>query len=267
MPCSRMVAFTVRELPYPDPLVARAIGKCATAVLATINPDGSPLAVPMWFVLDDAGPMTVVAWASMSGFGSGFGRIYHKGGNNQRQVELYAEDVPLASLVEQFDTPLYVYSRASLERHWHAFDGALARRPHLVCYAVKANSNLAVLAVLALVATALGGGQAAAADDEKVKELTIWFAREYTVPSQEQIDAFTEKTGITLKVDVQPDDNLFAQLIRMKRAGQKLPDVVHLDGFLRPVVAEAGVVVPIQDVVDQWAKEDPESFAQIYDAN
>ncbi len=126
--------------------------------------------------------------------------------------------------------------------------------------------GLAVLTVLTLAATAFGGGQAAA-QDEKVEELTIWFAREYTVPSQERLDAFTEKTGIKLKVDVQPDDNLFAQLIRMKRAGLKLPDVVHLDGFLRPVVAEAGVVVPIQDVVDQWEKDDPESFAQTYAAN
>jgi len=46
-------------------------------------------------------------------------------------------------------TPLYVYSRATLERHWMAFDQALGDHPHLVCYAVKANSNLAVLALLA----------------------------------------------------------------------------------------------------------------------
>lgn len=128
-------------------------------------------------------------------------------------------------------------------------------------------SGLAILAALALVVTAWSGGQVAASDDEKVTELTVWFAREYTVPSKKRLEAFAEKTGITLKVDVQPNDNLFAQLIRMKDAGQKLPDVVHLDGFLRPVVAKAGVVVPIQDVVDQWAKDDPKSFAQAYDAN
>lgn len=127
--------------------------------------------------------------------------------------------------------------------------------------------GLTVLAALALVATAWGGGQAAASEDKKVNELTIWFAREYTVPSKAQLDAFTKRTGIKLTVDVQPDDNLFAQLIRMKKAGLKLPDVVHLDGFLRPVVAEAGVVVPIQDVIDQWAKDDPKGFAQTYDAN
>lgn len=109
-------------------------------------------------------------------------------------------------------------------------------------------------------------GPAAAQSDEAVSELTAWFAREYTVPSREKLAAFKEETGITLSVDIQPNDNLFAQLIRMRDAGLDLPDIVHLDGFLRPVVAEAGVVVPIQDVVDQWAADDPDGFAQIYES-
>jgi len=62
---------------------------------------------------------------------------------------LCAEQVDLSALAAEHGTPLYVYSRATLERHWHAFNDALADRPHLVCYAVKANSNLAVLNVLA----------------------------------------------------------------------------------------------------------------------
>ena len=68
---------------------------------------------------------------------------------NYRNGELYAEDVPVASIAERFGTPAYVYSRATLERHYRAYDSALSGRPHLVCYAVKANSNLAVLNVLA----------------------------------------------------------------------------------------------------------------------
>jgi len=66
-----------------------------------------------------------------------------------RGAELHAEGVPLADIAARHGTPCYVYSRATLERHWHAFDGAFRDRPHLVCYAVKANSNLAVLNVLA----------------------------------------------------------------------------------------------------------------------
>ncbi|WP_136254851.1 diaminopimelate decarboxylase [Onishia niordana] len=66
-----------------------------------------------------------------------------------RDGVMYAEDVPLASVAERFGTPCYVYSRATLERHFRAYDDALGSHPHLICYAVKANSNLAVLNVLA----------------------------------------------------------------------------------------------------------------------
>ena len=68
---------------------------------------------------------------------------------NYKDDSLFCEDVAISTLAETYGTPLYVYSRATLERHWHAFDAALAGRDHLVCYAVKANSNLAVLNVLA----------------------------------------------------------------------------------------------------------------------
>ncbi|MBK1691791.1 diaminopimelate decarboxylase [Ectothiorhodospira mobilis] len=62
---------------------------------------------------------------------------------------LHAEGVSLEALAAEHGTPLYVYSRATLERHWRAFDEALSGHPHLVCYAVKANASLAVLNVLA----------------------------------------------------------------------------------------------------------------------
>jgi len=68
---------------------------------------------------------------------------------NYRDGRLWAEDVDIAAHIGQWGTPCYVYSRATLERHWRAFDDALSAMPHLVCYAVKANSNLAVLNVLA----------------------------------------------------------------------------------------------------------------------
>lgn len=66
-----------------------------------------------------------------------------------RDGELFAEELPVARLADQFGTPLYIYSRATLERHFYAFDDAFGQHPHQVCYAVKANSNLAVLNVLA----------------------------------------------------------------------------------------------------------------------
>ncbi len=68
---------------------------------------------------------------------------------NYKDGRLCAEDVDITSNIDNWGTPCYVYSRATIERHWKAFDSALGEQPHLVCYAVKANSNLAVLNVLA----------------------------------------------------------------------------------------------------------------------
>jgi len=67
---------------------------------------------------------------------------YHSG-------QLCAEGVVLAEIAKQFGTPCYVYSKSAIEQRWQAFDSALSAQKHLICYAVKANSNLAVLNVLA----------------------------------------------------------------------------------------------------------------------
>ena len=65
-----------------------------------------------------------------------------------RQDRLYAEEVPLSVIAERVGTPCYVYSRATLERHYRVFDEAFCDWPHHICFAVKANGNLAVLQVL-----------------------------------------------------------------------------------------------------------------------
>ncbi|MEG9533518.1 diaminopimelate decarboxylase [Mannheimia indoligenes] len=65
--------------------------------------------------------------------------------NNQ----LFAEDVAISDIIKQHGTPSYIYSRATLERHWHAFNNAFGSHPHLVCFAVKSNSNIALLNVMA----------------------------------------------------------------------------------------------------------------------
>lgn len=63
--------------------------------------------------------------------------------------ELYIENVSLSNIAEEFGTPCYVYSRAAIEKNWKTFNEAFSGIPHRICYAVKANSNLAVLNVLA----------------------------------------------------------------------------------------------------------------------
>jgi diaminopimelate decarboxylase len=93
-----------------------------------------------------------------------------------RDGQLYAEECSLAALAAQYGTPLFVYSRAMLEQQFHAYQQPLAGRPHLVCYAMKANSNLAVLNVLARLGAGfdiVSGGElaralAAGADPHKI---------------------------------------------------------------------------------------------------
>ena len=69
--------------------------------------------------------------------------------NYREDGELLAEQCAVSELVAQYGTPLYIYSRATIERHWKAFDAAAGDVPHLICYAVKANGNLAILNLLA----------------------------------------------------------------------------------------------------------------------
>jgi diaminopimelate decarboxylase len=90
--------------------------------------------------------------------------------------DLYAEGVAVSAIGQQFGTPCFVYSRAALEKQWQAFDHAFADLPHVICYSVKANSNLAVLNVLARLGSGfdvVSGGElerviAAGGDPKKV---------------------------------------------------------------------------------------------------
>ena len=68
---------------------------------------------------------------------------------NYKGTELFAEDVPVRTLAEKYGTPLYIYSHKTLVRHFRAYDEAYRDFPHIVCYAMKANSNGAVLRLLA----------------------------------------------------------------------------------------------------------------------
>ena len=66
-----------------------------------------------------------------------------------RNGELFAENVALSQIAQRFGTPCFVYSRAALEQAFRDYDQAFGRRPHLICYAMKANSNLAILNLFA----------------------------------------------------------------------------------------------------------------------
>lgn len=66
-----------------------------------------------------------------------------------KKGELYAEDVPVIEIVAQFGTPVYIYSSKTLERHYRAYDDAFDSKPHIICFALKANSNAAVIKLFA----------------------------------------------------------------------------------------------------------------------
>ena len=68
--------------------------------------------------------------------------------------ELYAEGVPVARLAKELGTPLYIYSHKTLVRHFEVFSEAFADVPHLICFAMKSNSNIAILRLF----SELGGG-------------------------------------------------------------------------------------------------------------
>ena len=68
---------------------------------------------------------------------------------NYQQDELFAEDIAVQDIINKYGSPCYIYSRATIERHWQAFDQAFGSHAHLICYAVKANSNIALLNILA----------------------------------------------------------------------------------------------------------------------
>ncbi len=147
--------------------------------------------------------------------------------------ELFAEDVAIKDIVAAVGSPVYIYSKATLERHYRAMDDAFAQAPHTICYSVKANSNLAVLKTF----INLGGGVdivsggelyralAAGVDPKKVvysgvgkRDDEIAYALEsgilmFNIESEQELDRISEvagrigrKAGIAIRVnpDVDP---------------------------------------------------------------
>lgn len=68
---------------------------------------------------------------------------------NYQDEQLFAEQCSISEIIEHYGSPCYIYSRATLERHWRAFDQSFGSHPHLICYAMKASSNIAILNLLA----------------------------------------------------------------------------------------------------------------------
>jgi diaminopimelate decarboxylase len=122
---------------------------------------------------------------------------------------LFAEDIPLSAVAEQYGTPCYVYSRAALESAFRGYLDALTGCDHLVCYAVKANSNLAVLNVLSRLGAGfdiVSGGElqrviAAGGDPRKVVFSGVSKTREDMATALEQdIYCFNLESAAELEI-------------------------------------------------------------------
>ena len=140
-----------------------------------------------------------------------------------KNEQLYVEDLPVKQLAEEFGTPLYIYSRATLERHWHAFDSALGKHPHLICYAVKANSNIGILNVMAK----LGSG--------------------FDIVSQGELERVLEAGGEASKVVFSGVAKSRAEIMRALEVGIRCFNVESVAELhhINQIAGEMGKVAPI----------------------
>ena len=147
---------------------------------------------------------------------------------------LHAEDVDLEALAATYGTPAYVYSRATLTRHFQVMTAALGDQPHLICYAVKANANLAVLDVLARLGSGfdiVSGGELArvlhaggdpakvvfsgvgkrAAELEQALSMGIRCFNVESIPELRRLDGVARTHGVTAPVSLRVNPDVDAQ--------------------------------------------------------
>lgn len=142
---------------------------------------------------------------------------------NYKNQQLFAEDVAVADIIAQHGTPAYIYSRATLERHWHAFNNAFGDHPHLICFAVKSNSNIALLNVMAR----LGSG--------------------FDIVSQGELERVIAAGGEPSKVVFSGVAKSHAEIARALEVGIRCFNVESLSELKRinQVAGEMGKVAPV----------------------
>ena len=147
--------------------------------------------------------------------------------------ELYCEEVPLAAIADEYGTPVYVYSSATIIDHFNKLDRALAELDHLICYAIKANSNLAVLRLLAglgsgfdvvsrgeLARVQAAGGQGGdclfagvgktVAEIEQALQAGVYAFNAESEPELERIDRVAQRLGVKAPVSVRVNPDVDA---------------------------------------------------------
>jgi diaminopimelate decarboxylase len=149
-----------------------------------------------------------------------------------KKGELYAEDVPLRTLAEKYGTPLYVYSQGTLERHVESYEKAFRGYPHVLCFAVKANSNIAVLRAL--------GRKGAGADVVSGGEL--YRALKAGIPAKKIVYAGVGKTEEEIRFALRSKILMFNI-----ESGQELEEINRVAGKMR---VKAPIALRINPDVD-----------------
>jgi diaminopimelate decarboxylase len=132
-----------------------------------------------------------------------------------RRGELYCEDVPILRIAKEMGTPFYLYSHQTLLNHFRVFDSAFAKIPHLICFALKANSNLGILRIFAQE----GGGADVVSGGEIYRALKAGIPADRIVyagvgKSREEIE-FALKSGILMfNVESSPELTLINEVAR-----------------------------------------------------
>ena len=184
---------------------------------------------------------------------------------------LYVEDVAAPDIAAQFSTPTYVYSRASIEHRWHSLDRAFGDYPHEICYAVKANSNLAILNLLAR----MGSGFDIVSMGELYRVLQAGGAASNTVFSG------VAKSSADITYAIQHGIGCFnvessAELDRIQSIAAELNTVVRIalrvnpnvDAGTHPYIATgmetAKFGIPIQSATDLYLRAQEMSHIEVY---
>jgi diaminopimelate decarboxylase len=150
-----------------------------------------------------------------------------------KKSELYAEDVPVMEIIKEFGTPIYIYSYKTLTRHIKAYEKAFSEIPHLICYAIKANSNLAILSIFAQLgvgADIVSGGELFRALKAGIKPDKIVFAG---VGKSEEEIKFALKNDI-LMFNVESEEELKIINTVAKQLKKKAPVALRVNPDIDP---------------------------------
>ncbi len=175
--------------------------------------------------------------------------------------ELYCEDVPLQRIAEETGTPVYVYSRRTLKDHYRRLEEAFSPLPHIICYSVKANSNLAVLATLAdegAGADIVSGGELYRALKAGIKPEKVVYAG---IGKTREEMAYALRSGILMfnlesELEMEALDEVAGELgVKASVALRVNPDV---DAETHPYIAtglkEAKFGIGIEDAVEAYKR-------------